>query len=171
VARVAAELSQGGLCREVLVVIFVTVGTTEFDDLVRAMDELAPRLDEEVVMQIGRGDYEPRHAAAYFRFAPSLDEYYEQASIVVAHGGLATAMEVLHRGGKLIGVPNPDRYDRHQEDLMSYLADKGHLFWCRDLSELASALERVRSMECALPAAGVSHPFSSGGVPAHSEER
>ena len=127
--------------------IFVTVGTTEFDELVRAMDDLAPQLAEEVVVQIGKGIYEPRHVAGYFRFEPSLDGYYERASVVVAHGGLGTAMEVLHRGGKLVGVPNPDRYDRHQEDLLSYLAEKGHLLWCPDLSELASTLDRVRETE------------------------
>ena len=127
--------------------IFVTVGTTEFDELVQAMDELAPQLEDEVVMQIGRGAYQPCHAAASFRFAPALDDYFARASVVVAHGGLGTAMEVLHRGGKLIGVPNPDRYDRHQEDLMSYLAEHGHLLWCRDTSGLADALKRVQGTE------------------------
>ena len=41
--------------------IFVTVGTTDFSALIRAIDEIAPTLDEEVIMQIGRGKYEPQH--------------------------------------------------------------------------------------------------------------
>ena len=125
--------------------IFVTVGTTDFDALVQAMDLLAPQLNEEVEIQIGRGGYEPRNCA-WFRFSPSLEPYYERADVVVAHGGLGTIMEVLRRGGKLIGVANPDRYDQHQEDLLSHLAEEGYLIWCRDLASLPDELHRVRGM-------------------------
>jgi UDP-N-acetylglucosamine transferase subunit ALG13 len=119
--------------------IFVTVGTTDFDDLVRAMDELAPTLGEIVVAQTGRGSYVATHLE-HFRFAPTLDPYYAQARLVVAHGGLGTAVEVLQRGLKLIGVSNPDRYDLHQEDLLRALEQRGHMIWCRRLEELPQAL-------------------------------
>ena len=123
--------------------IFVTVGTTDFNALVKAMDELAPSIDDAVVMQIGRGDYVPGNCE-WVRFVPSLEPYYERAEVVVAHGGLGTAMEVLRRGGKLIGVANPDRYDRHQEDLLDYLAEEGYLSWCQSLASLAEAIDEVR---------------------------
>lgn len=122
--------------------IFVTVGTTDFDDLVRRMDELAPSLAEPVVAQIGRGQYVPVHMD-YFRFAPALDSYYHQARIVVAHGGLGTAIEVLQHGLALIGVSNPDRYDHHQEDLLQALSDRGHMIWCHSLDDLSRALQEV----------------------------
>jgi beta-1,4-N-acetylglucosaminyltransferase len=124
--------------------IFVTVGTTDFDDLVRAMDALAPTLNEKVIAQIGRGTYVPTQIE-YFRFAPTLDPYYGAARIVVAHGGLGTAIEVLQRRLRLIGVSNPDRYDRHQEDLLSTLARRGHMLWCRNLAELPQALRDVET--------------------------
>ncbi len=97
--------------------VFVTVGTTEFDALVQAMDAWAADHDEPVIVQIGRGTYVPRHAE-HFRFAPTLAPYYERADLVVAHGGLGTTMEVLHLRKRLVSVSNPDRYDRHQEDLL-----------------------------------------------------
>jgi beta-1,4-N-acetylglucosaminyltransferase len=125
-------------------VIFVTVGTTDFDALVRAVDSLVPQLNEEVEVQIGRGHYEPRNCK-WFRFAPSLEPYYERADVVIAHGGLGTIMEVLRRGGRLIGVANPDRYDQHQEDLLGYLAEEDHLIWCGNLDSLPQDLERARS--------------------------
>ena len=125
--------------------IFVTVGTTDFDALVRAVDLLVPQLDEEVEIQIGRGEYEPRNCS-WFRFASSLEPYYERADVVVSHGGLGTVVEVLRRGGRLIGVANPDRYDQHQEDLLSHLAEEGYLIWCHDLSALPEELGRVRGM-------------------------
>jgi len=123
--------------------IFVTVGTTDFDALVITMDRLAPRLGEEVLIQIGHGRYEPRNAP-FFRFAPSLIEYYQRADLVVAHGGLGTTMEVLSLGKPLVSVSNPDRYDGHQEDLLSALAQAGHLIWCRTVSEVERAIAEAR---------------------------
>lgn len=124
--------------------IFVTVGTTEFDALVQAADQLAAA-GAQVVVQIGHGLVEPVHAQ-WFRFAPSLDAYYEAAEVVVTHGGLGTVSEALGRGLPLVGVANPDRYDRHQEQILQAMESAGHLVWCRDLAELAKAVERaVRS--------------------------
>jgi len=125
--------------------ILVTVGTTDFDDLVRAMDALAPTLDEEVVAQTGRGRYVPLHMQ-HFDFAPSLEPYYARARLVVAHGGLGTAIEVLQHGLALIGVSNPDRYDHHQDDILRTLAQRGHMLWCRTLAELPQALAMAGQM-------------------------
>lgn len=123
--------------------IFVTVGTTDFDALVEAADRLAADLEEEVVIQIGHGRYEPQHAR-WFRFAPSLAPYYDQASLVIAHGGFGTVTEVLRRGLPLVGVSNPDRYDRHQDQILRAFEEGGHLVWCRNLADLPRAVERAR---------------------------
>ena len=123
--------------------IFVTVGTTEFDSLVAASDRLAAAIEEEVVIQIGHGTVEPRHAS-WFRFAPSLDEYYTATDLVITHGGLGTLTEVLRRGLRTVGVSNPDRYDRHQDQILQAFEEAGHLIWCRDLVDLAPAVERAR---------------------------
>jgi beta-1,4-N-acetylglucosaminyltransferase len=122
--------------------IFVTVGTTDFDALVQVMDELAPTLSEPVVAQIGRGAFIPRHAE-WFRLAPDLRRCFEQADVVVSHGGLGTLVEVLTVGRRLIGVSNPDRYDRHQDDLLGDLESQGHLVWCRDLTEMPRLLREI----------------------------
>jgi len=125
-------------------IIFVTVGSGDFDPLIRAVDDLAPSLDLPVVAQIGIGRYEPRHIQ-WFRLAPSLEPYYERAALVIAHGGIGVTMEVLYRKIPLVSVDNPDRPDQHQEDLLSYLSEKGHLIWCRDLSRLGEAIHRART--------------------------
>jgi beta-1,4-N-acetylglucosaminyltransferase len=125
--------------------IFVTVGTTDFDPLVQAMDHLAPGLGEEVVAQIGRGKYEPRNVR-FVRLVPSLDSYYREASLVISHGGMATLMEAAGLGKPLVAVSNPELYDRHQDDLLGYMEREGHLLWCRDIAELAESIRRARTM-------------------------
>ncbi len=126
--------------------IFVTVGTTDFDALVLAADRLAATSDEPVVIQIGHGEVEPRHAQ-WFRFGPSLDRYYEQADVVVTHGGLGTVTEVLRRGLRAVGVSNPDRFDRHQDQILQAFEQAGHLVWCRDLARLPAAVEMARQAQ------------------------
>jgi UDP-N-acetylglucosamine transferase subunit ALG13 len=118
---------------------FVTVGSTDFDALIQAVDLLAPDLQVQGIMQIGHGQYIPTHLP-YVRFAPSLDPYYEQASLVIAHGGLGITIEVLERGLPLVSVSNPDRYDHHQDDLLSAMSREGYLTWCRQLDQLGQAV-------------------------------
>jgi beta-1,4-N-acetylglucosaminyltransferase len=126
--------------------IFVATGTTGFDALAERMDRLAPSLDETVVIQLGNGCYVPQRAE-YFRFAPSLQPYYEQASLVMAHGGMGICLEVLDCGKPLIAFDNPDRFDQHQQDMLRVLAAQNHLIWCQDLNDLPEALERARQYE------------------------
>lgn len=126
-------------------IVFVTVGSTDFDPLVRAADEAAPSLPLPVVIQIGIGRYEPRNAE-WFRLAPSLEPYYARAEIVVSHGGAGTILEVLRRGMRLVSADNPDRPDQHQKDMIGHMASLGKLVWCRDLARLRGAIEEARSL-------------------------
>lgn len=129
--------------------ILTTVGSGDFDDLVQAMDRLAPALTaagDTVVMQIGEGRYVPQ-AAAWFRFEPSLEPHIARADLVVAHGGLGVTIEVLRQGKRLVSVSNPDRYDAHQGDLLGVLSQRGHLIWCQDLAQLADAIALARTTD------------------------
>ena len=71
--------------------IFVTVGTFQFDDLVRHIDQAIGEglLQDEVVIQTANGAYTPRHCNS-FRSAPTLAPYYDQADLIVCHGGTGT---------------------------------------------------------------------------------
>ncbi|GAG00358.1 unnamed protein product [marine sediment metagenome] len=123
--------------------ILVAVGTTDFDALLQTMDELSTSLPEKMIMQIGRGQYTPKHCE-YFRFAPSLSPYYERASLVVSHGGLGIVTEVLTRGRPLVAVEDPDQPDRHQREILSIWEQEGHLIWCKDLKTLPESIAQAR---------------------------
>ena len=123
--------------------IFVATGTTGFDKLAREMDRLTPTLAEEVIIQIGSGRYVPSWAK-HFRLAPSLQPYLQTASLVVSHGGLGTCMEVLAAGKPLVALSNPDRYDKHQDDLLGALEAQNYILWCRDPAQLDQAIATAR---------------------------
>ena len=124
--------------------IFCTVGTTDFDPLVQAVDTMASEWDEAVVFQIGQGRYEPANGD-WFRFRPDITDLIGQATLVIAHGGFGTTIEVLTIGTPLVSVPNPDRYDRHQEEILRRFAAEGYLTPCFDLAELPAAVEAART--------------------------
>jgi beta-1,4-N-acetylglucosaminyltransferase len=126
--------------------IFVTVGTWKFDELVEVVDRAVKTglLEKSVVIQIGSGTYEPKHCE-YFRLVSSLQPYYDRAELVVAHGGTGTTFEVLDRGLKLISVANSHVQDNHQHEFLEALELDGYLRYCRDLSQLADLIHTTQS--------------------------
>ena len=124
--------------------IFVTVGTERFDELVKKMDDIALELSEEVTIQIGKGRYEPKNCK-YFRFAPDIDQYSEKADLIVAHGGAGTIFELLGKNKKIIGISNPEKPGQHQEDILKTLSQQNYLIWCKDLNKLKETVKNARA--------------------------
>ncbi|KAL8518633.1 hypothetical protein ACS0TY_009836 [Phlomoides rotata] len=126
-------------------VVFVTVGTTSFDSLVRAVDSrevreaLFKKGYTDLVIQMGRGSYIPSKSAAedgsisvdYFTFSSSIAEYLKSASLVISHAGSGSIFETLRLRKPLIVVVNEDLMDNHQSELAEELAERKHLFCAR----------------------------------------
>jgi beta-1,4-N-acetylglucosaminyltransferase len=126
--------------------IFVTVGTFKFDELIQKIDALALEINEKIVCQIGNGIYEPRNVE-YFRFAPSLYEYYEKSRIIIGHGGAGTIFELLNFHKHFIGVSSNLVTENHQDDLLKKLSSDQYILWCKDLSELRGFIELSKSFQ------------------------
>ncbi len=121
--------------------IFVTVGTTHFDELIRQVDALVEtgRIRDRVVCQIGAGKYVPSHAES-FRFAPSLDEWFSKADLVVTHGG-ATVLSLLQRRQRFVAIANTALAGDHQSTLLARLARSADLKWSRNVDDLGPLVE------------------------------
>lgn len=112
--------------------IFVIVGlhTQGFTRLIAKMDDIADRIGEEVVMQIGTTDYKPKNAT-HFRFTDEETMYrlYSRARVVVCHCGAGTIIDALRFNKMLIIVPRLKKYaehfDNHQLELADMLRQKG----------------------------------------------
>ncbi|MEM2142777.1 MAG: glycosyltransferase [Candidatus Thorarchaeota archaeon] len=127
--------------------IFVTVGTAQFDELVMEVDGLVRSgvIRDRVVAQIGRGRYVPT-SIEYFRLARSLNSAYDHADVIVSAGGAGTIMECVRRGLRLVVVENRSLMEGHQAQLVREMARRGHLLWCPSVSEIAEYVERARHM-------------------------
>ncbi|MDH7508576.1 MAG: PssE/Cps14G family polysaccharide biosynthesis glycosyltransferase [Methanomassiliicoccales archaeon] len=135
--------------------IFVTVGTHNqgFERLIKKMDEIAGKIDQEVVMQIGSTDYEPKNAK-WFKFIESEDDvlgYYEKADVIVAHAGAGTLLTALSLGKRVIVVPRLKKFEEHIDDQQIELAEalsrEGKIIAVYDIEELERALREVKKLE------------------------
>lgn len=123
--------------------IFVTVGTTEFNNLIERIDEFVVegKIKEGVIAQIGRGKYIPKKME-YFRYANSLQKYYKSADIVISHEGAGTLFELVTMGKKTIALINPTTVSN--PDLINKFSAEGYLLKCRNISELSEMIQKIR---------------------------
>ena len=119
--------------------IFVTVGTTAFDSLIKSVDEISNQIQEEIVCQIADGKYIPKKCE-YFRFKSSLEEEFKIANLVICHGGAGTLFKLIGLNKKIIAVPNLERKDKHQTDLIRTLSEENYIMPCYELSELKTKI-------------------------------
>ena len=106
--------------------IFVTIGMQEpFDRLVRAMDEVAPSLEGmPVVAQVYAPTYQARHIQTFELVSPAeFDDYFNRATLIVAHAGMGTIISALVKGKPLIVLPRLKKYKEHRSDHQFATAD------------------------------------------------
>lgn len=129
------------------IMIFVTVGNGEFDQMIHEIDDLKSKgiIKDKVIAQIGTGKYIPKHCE-WFKFELSLEKYYEQADLVISHGGPGVVFEVLRRKKKLIAVPNRDRTDpNHQVEYLKAIAEESSaLLYCDNVSKLKECIRKAK---------------------------
>ena len=129
--------------------IFVTVGLMYgFDRLIKEMDEIAGKIGEEVIMQIGETAYEPKNAK-YFKFLSreEIDRIYDDARVVVCHAGVGSILTTLEHSKPVIAVPRRREYrevvDDHQLEIARELEKEGRIMVVYDVGDLERMLNKT----------------------------
>jgi beta-1,4-N-acetylglucosaminyltransferase len=135
--------------------IFVTVGGMRpFERLVKEMDRIAGELDEEVVMQIGSTDYEPKNCE-YFKFMSrkDIEGFYADARVIVCHAGGGSILTALEHNKPLILVPRMKSYgevfDDHQLEIAREMESRGAAL-VYDISSLEAAIRDTNTARASL---------------------
>ncbi|XP_077466472.1 UDP-N-acetylglucosamine transferase subunit ALG13 isoform X1 [Stigmatopora argus] len=135
--------------------VFVTVGTTSFEDLIKeitsdeAIQALKHRGYERLVLQVGRGSVLPdpqnfpQISLEAFRFKPSILTNMQEADLIVSHAGAGSCLEALGAGKDLLVVVNDKLMDNHQLELARQLHKDSHLLYCT----CNTLTETLRSMD------------------------
>lgn len=132
--------------------VLVTVGTTKFDALVKAVDStavadaLVARGYTRLVIQKGAGKHQVQTLVPIgsqhhqlsnglqvqvFEFAPSLAEYMQAADLIISHAGSGSIFEALRLRKPLVAVPNAILMDNHQAELANHLARLDYIIAAR----------------------------------------
>ncbi|XP_062512304.1 UDP-N-acetylglucosamine transferase subunit ALG13 homolog [Corticium candelabrum] len=122
--------------------VFVTVGTTKFDELIETVTSdsikkvLLERDYDRLLLQIGRGSFEPvsskdsSFVVESYQFKNSLSVDLQEAKLVISHAGAGCILETLDVGKPLVVVVNEKLMDNHQFELARRLHKDNHLLYC-----------------------------------------
>lgn len=145
--------------------IFVTVGTElPFNRLVRVVDEWARQHGRtDVFAQIGRTDWRPAFIpSAEFLNPPEFNQWFGQASTVIAHAGMGTILSALRFEKPILVMPRRaalgEQRNDHQLATAKQLLALGKINVAFDELELC---ERLANLD-ELPVRGHTGSFASG---------
>ncbi|XP_055371433.1 UDP-N-acetylglucosamine transferase subunit ALG13 homolog [Condylostylus longicornis] len=123
--------------------IFVTVGTTEFNELIYEIQKqefvkVLQKLEcKNLTVQFGNGtdfDFKNFESSTIdvqtYRTKPSISDDICNADLVISHAGVGTCLEVLNYNKPLIAVINTELMNNHQNELATQLFKQKHLFVC-----------------------------------------
>ncbi|XP_003703929.1 alg13 UDP-N-acetylglucosaminyltransferase subunit [Megachile rotundata] len=123
--------------------VFVTVGTTKFDDLIKTVltSEILQALSlkgyNEMILQIGKTVFVPDCTLhygfvniEYFNLCFNIQEYVENADLIISHAGAGSILDALEKRKNLIVVTNQSLMDNHQLELAEQLYKDEHLYYC-----------------------------------------
>lgn len=126
--------------------IFVTIGTQEpFDRLVRAIDEIASELEEDIIVQAPLKDYQPLNFKTFKFMDPGVFESnFKKADLIVSHAGMGTILLALELGKPLLIMPRQLKYqdsrNEHQMATAKILQSYNYVHVAKNEDELQRIL-------------------------------
>ncbi|WP_448213050.1 PssE/Cps14G family polysaccharide biosynthesis glycosyltransferase [Colwellia sp. MEBiC06753] len=115
--------------------VFVTVGNTHYNSLIKAVDNCFLEERFQVTVQLADGSYKPKNHH-YIDYTNNIADEFEKADVVITHAGAGTIFDLLNRNVKVVVVPNFERIDSHQKDLASFVQRNQYAQVCNDLTQL-----------------------------------
>jgi UDP-N-acetylglucosamine transferase subunit ALG13 len=134
--------------------IFVTVGTDkhDFSRLIRKIDQIAPEINQKIVIQLGCTKYKPKNCEYSKFFSP--DEFkkmIEKSGKIICHGGEGSIINALKYGKKPIVVPRRKKYNEHindhQLDLTKKLEEKNKILAVYEIENLKEAINNIKNIK------------------------
>lgn len=133
--------------------VFVTVGTTKFDELIASITErntleaLKRKGYTSMIVQMGNGTFllEPSDVIeiSSYKFKPDIRSDMNNSDLIISHGGAGSIMQALDYGKPLLVVVNEKLMDNHQHELAEKLCDEKRLYYttCKNLCNCIENLD------------------------------
>ena len=103
--------------------VFITVGTTPFDELIKFCDNNIDTTKFKVLAQTSNHSRYIANNITTIEFTDNIDKLYKSADIIISHAGAGSVYKILERNKKAIFVPNFTMKDNHQDDICRFVKD------------------------------------------------
>ena len=137
--------------------ILVTVGTTKFENLIKAIDNekfyeiIIDKGFKKIIIQKGYGEYIPQNHKKFeskiniqiSEILNNFENIIKSSELIISHGGAGIILESLKNKRKVIVCVNDELMDNHQIELASSLHENGYVYYCKNLSNIVEACEKV----------------------------
>ena len=137
--------------------ILVTVGTTKFENLIKAIDKeefyemLIKTGFTKLIIQKGYGEYIPKNYKKYenkisiqiSEILNNFENIIKSSELIISHGGAGIILESLKNKRKIIVCVNDELMDNHQIELANSLHENGYVYYSKDLSNIISDTEKI----------------------------
>ena len=136
--------------------ILVLLGTqhNEFTRLLKEIEECIENklINEEVIVQAGFTKYETNKMKIFDMISKKeLEEYINDANIIITHGGVGSIIMALEKDKKVIAVPRLHEYGEHvndhQKQIIKAFSEKKYLIGIQNVDELPNALKEIEKFK------------------------
>lgn len=143
--------------------IFVVLGTHElpFDRLLKEIEHQIQvgNINERVLVQAGHTRYRTsKMDFIEFTTYEEMARLYDEASIIITHGGTGSITMGVKMGKRVIAVPRLIKFgehnDDHQLEIVKQFKESGHILAWNDHDDLGEVLKEIKSFQPA--------PYESG---------
>jgi beta-1,4-N-acetylglucosaminyltransferase len=137
--------------------ILITVGTTKFENLIKAIDTdnfynmIIEHKFTKIIIQKGIGEYIPKNYEKYkdkinIQISTILNDFeniIKNSEIIISHGGAGIILECLKNKRKVIVCVNDTLMDNHQIELATTLDKEGYVHYCKNVNNIISDIESI----------------------------
>jgi len=123
--------------------IFITVGTTPFDQLIEMCDKRLSSNDYIIKAQISNSAKYIPNSFDSFAYDKNISEHYKWADIIISHAGAGTFYQLMEMGKKVILIPNGQLKDDHQNDICTYAKNNNFAYVLNNMEDLEDLLEKI----------------------------
>ena len=139
--------------------ILITVGTTKFENLIKAIDKelfyemLIKYGFTKLIIQKGYGEYIPQNYKKYENkikiqisvIINHFEDVIKTSELIISHGGAGIILESLKNKRKVIVCVNDELMDNHQIELATSLHENGYVYYCKNLTNIIEEAEKLIS--------------------------
>ena len=125
--------------------IFITVGTTPFDTLIKYCDEFISPSEYTIKGQVSHLCLYQVKNFEVFEYTDEIQKYYDWADIIISHAGAGSFYKLMEQGKKVIFVPNKELKDGHQNDICKFAEDNNYAFVLHNYNDLNELLGNISS--------------------------